>query len=282
MENRLAARNEMVNWQVAPKQYEISNYDEPKLRYRKHVEQFINPLSLKSLRKKTFFTISTNVLCADISSSKDTIDPIDRDIYLPLEIAIVKWSLAEAKEPPESRELDAKAWMINPGPPTKGSNCYALEHKRSHKIDFDPNDQTQNTYIESDLSEVMKQINSFLSADRLVFSLTLKHVRQDLGSLKWLNRETGYRSKPIKVYSLQDLYVVMIRHFQPDLKSVIGYGMAEFRMEQSSDAYNSELQCSYHKAMSKNEGGECRFCAKGLSIGWTSVLVDDVAKFGIA
>lgn len=264
-------------WQVAPAEWELSNYDEPKIRYRQQVEAFIKPVTIKSLRKKSFITIATNVLCADIDSSKGHVDEIVRDLYLPLEIALTKWSVAEGKKPPQERTFKSSVWMLNPGTPTRGSICASRDHQAKHKISFDLEDPEQNPYISPDLNQVVKDINSFLLPDRTVFSLSLRHCRQDLGCLKWLNKMTGFKTRPIRVFSLQDLYVVLIRHIKPEAKKMIGLGVAQFRMEICSEHYNSSLHCDYHSALANNDtDGDCRFCARNLTVSHTNVLLDDI------
>lgn len=278
MSKSLAARNDLVNWQVAPAEHEIANYDKPKIEYRRYVEEMIQTLPTRSIRKKPFFTISVNVLCADTTTSKSSNDPIERDLYLPLEIAITKWSLVHGKIPADERDLLVKVWMINPGPPTRGCVCAALEHRKHHKIEFDPNDM-QNSYVEQDLDKVMKEINSFLTADRTVFSLALKHTRQDLGALKWLNIKTGCKSKPIKVYSLEDLHTVLIRRLKPDCANFIGQGFARHRLN-TANSYDTNLLCDYHETIAQQEEGECRYCACALSLSCTNIIIDDVVEFG--
>lgn len=264
-----------TEWQVAPAEFQLQNYDQHKIQYRASVESYIKPLNKKSIKKKAFFTISTNVLCAETKSSKESIPPVDRDIYQPLEISITKWSFTSAKDPVDRRILETKFWMINPGEPTY--RTAALDHKAYHKIDLDFKDTSESDYIENDLNKVVKEINSFLTAERLVFSLSLKYARQDLGCLKWLNRETGYRMKAIKVFSLEDLYIVIVRHLKPDTQ-MMTQGIVRFRFDFQSDTYNTELQCAYHRAKAKIEDGECRFCARCLSISYSNVIIDDVSN----
>lgn len=270
----------LVNWQVAPAEHEVSYYDDPKIKYRRYVENFIKPLPAKSVKKKTFYTIATNVLCADIWTSKDTIDPIDRDLYLPLEISLTKWSLQDGKSPRDTRELSTKVWMINPGPPVKLCNHAAMEHLKNHKIDFDYRSETResNALIEEDLVKVMKEINSFLSADKTVFSQNILHIRQDLGVLKWLNRETNYKSKPILVYSLEDLYVVLAKFFNPDHDNTsMGQGIARHKLSNFNDSYNPDLQCIFHRVKTNNDDeGSTSNCAQAISIGYSHVIIDDI------
>lgn len=275
-----SSNSDPTEWQVAPAGFEIANYDKPKIDYRRKVENFIKPISLKSLRKKSFITIATNVLCADIDTSKESIDPADRDIYLPLEIALTKWSLSEAKKlKADERVFKSSVWMINPGKPTRNSVCASRDQQAKHKITFDLEDPDQNPYITTDLNQVMKEINSTLLPDRTVFSLSLQHCRQDLGCLKWLNRATGYKTRPISVYSLEDLYVVLMRHIKPELKKTVGLGLAHFRMEDCCDGYDTKLHCNYHEALAKEEDGDCKYCALNLSISHTNLLLDDITSF---
>lgn len=273
---------EKIDWQVGPDEREIANYDEPKITYRQDVEKFVKSLPKKSIRKKTFYTIATNVLCVDKATCGTRHAPIDRDIYLPLEIAITKWSLANAKEPIEDRVLDSRVWMINPGRPTNLSNSEALAHQKQHKIDFDPDDIEQNQFIEPDLKKIVKEINSYLSADRLVFSLDLKRIRQDLGTLKWLNRETDGSLKPIRVLSMVDLYVVLIRYFKPDCGKMYGQGLATFRMDHCTNSYDTRMLCVYHKTKCKELEGECKNCAKALAQVRANILINDVVGFSNA
>lgn len=271
---------ESTDWQVAPSELEIVNYDDFKIAYRQAVEKFIHSSTKKSLRKKTFYTIATNVLCADTITSSDRYAPADRDIYLPLEIAITKWSLTDAKTPIEGRVLDSKVWMINPGPPTSMSQSAAKDHQKLHKINFDPNDTDQNQFVEPDLKKIIKEINGYLSADRLLFSLDLRRVRQDLGSLKWLNRETDGSLKPIKIYNMEDLYVVLIRYFNPDASKMYGQGVANYRLESCTCSYETRMLCYYHKTICKEWQGECKNCAKALIQVQANLLINDVVDFG--
>lgn len=277
--NKLNQKNPIkyaaMEWQVAPREHEIANYDEPKFRYRRHVENYIKSIPNKSILKRSFYTISTNVLCADISTKDENRDPIDRDIYLPLEIAITKWSINDGKIDIEERKQDSRVWFLDPGSPTSGSVSYSKDHSLKHKIELDGNNHRPvHQYIEPEPVKVLKAINSFLPADRTVFSLELKKIRQDLGCLKWLNQQGGYRSSPVKVYDLENLYVVLIRRFNPDARESIGLGVAHLRMEHSSDPWDDKNHCEYHKK--RNDAGECcRFCAKNLSRGWSNVLIND-------
>ena len=281
-DRQLASRNAMVDWQVAPADYEIANYDEPKARYRQYVEDFLATLPMKSLKKKTFVTISTNVLCAVTKSSKDTLDPIERDIYLPLEIALTKWSVAEADKSSEDRTLSTKVWILDPGaPPFGGSVGWAKDHKKLHKINYDKF-KASDTYIERDLQAVVKEINGFLTPDRLVFSTQLRNCRQDLGSLKWLNRETNSKMKPIKVYSIEDLYVVLIRRMVPDcvLQAHIGQGIARYRMEYTSNLYENKVKCQYHQDIVKEDpDNDCGNCASAVAICYSQALLNDITYF---
>lgn len=269
-----------ADWQVGPTEIEIANYDKHKIAYRLDVENFVNKLAKKSIRKKNFFTIATNVLCYDKATYGDRHAPADRDIYPPLEIAIAKWSLANAREPIESRVMDSRTWMINPGRPTHLSHSDARAHREHHKIDFDPDDIEQNQFIEPNLKTIIKDINSYLSPDRLVFSLNLQRIRQDLGALKWLNRKTEGSLKPIKILSMLDLYVVLIRYFNPDAGKIYGQGLATFRMDHCSNSYETRMLCVYHKTKCKKSEGECKNCAKALVQVQANIMIDDVVKFG--
>lgn len=272
-----------ANWQVAPAEYEINNYDEPKIRYREYVENYIKPMKPGSLKKKTFFTIATNVACADIST-KDNNDPLDKDLYLPLEIAITKWSLNCAQNEDGTRKLDSKLWMLNPGELPRGCINVANDFKSAHKIDFDlrnPDDVNTNPYVEQDVNKVMKEINSFLSADRTVFSQSIYHVRQDLGCLKWLNSKATHKSNPISVFNLEDLYVVMSRFFNPELDNTcMGQGIAHYRLNNYYDSYDTSLQCLYHQIRAKNfEDGSTDSCAKALAYSRSNVMIEDILRW---
>lgn len=263
-----------MEWQVAPREHEIANYDEPKIRYRRYVEDYVKSIPNKTILKRSFYTISTNVLCADISTKAETLDPIDRDLYLPLEIAITKWCLNDGKTPIEERKQDTRVWMIDPGSPTSGSISYSLDHSKKHKIVLNHASRPTHEFLEPSTLKVIREINSFLPADRTVFSLDLRRIRQDLGCLKWLNRQAGSRSSPIKVYDLENLYVVLVRRFKPETQSSIGLGIAHLRMEHSSDPYDDKNHCKYHKK--RTEEGECIcFCSRNLTFGWSNVLISD-------
>lgn len=267
-------------WDVAPAEHQIYSNDEIKVTYRKNCKDIIDRTANKSLLKKPFFTISTNVLCADVDTKYERHPPEDRDIYLPLEISITKWSLMDAKVSSRLRKMTNKTWMINPGQATRGCISRAKEHgQKTHKIEFDPDDQ-ENVYVEHDWSKVVKEINSFLATDRVVYSLQLKNVRQDLGCIKWLNREVNYKMKPIKFLSLVDLYVILIRHFSPEMGFFIGEGIAKYRMGYCCDPYGK--MCIYHESRSKEdvENGQTAYCAQALSHGWTNKLLDDLKSSG--
>lgn len=271
----------MLDWQVAPAEWEIVNYDEPKVRYRRLVESFLKPLPIRSLKKKTFVSIATNVLCADIPSSKDTVDPIQRDIYLPLEISLTKWSVADSNQPEEARKISTKVWMINSGRPLTGSNKYAADQRNLHKIDYG-NIKPNDNYFRSDLPEIAKEINSMLTPDRTVFSVQLRNCRQDLGCLKWLNKEIGFKMKPIKVYSLEDLYVVLIRRMisEDQPKELICQGIARFRMEYTTNTYDAKTKCIYHTDSLKADGeNDTGFCAKSMVECYSHVLLNDISYF---
>lgn len=266
-------------WQVAAKSYELVHYDEHKLQLRTAVKNMIDLIATKNLKKKTFYTISTNVLCADTSTCYDDIAPAHNDLYLPLEIAILKWSVKDALVAPEERKFELKQWMVNPGKPGLGLNAIAQAHKAHHKIEVDDFDK-DNPYVETDLVKVMKEINAFLNADRTVFSLGgtefKPRMRQDLGSLKWLNQKAGGKSKPIRVYNLVDLYVILLRRFKPDDK-LICQGVAECRMTYHGNSHDRKRLCMYHKTIAKEEDGECGNCAASLAYVWTEVLLNDLA-----
>lgn len=268
----------MVNWQVAPADWEIANYDEPKVRYRREVENFLEPLKLKSLRRKTFVTISCNVLCADIASSRETVEPIDRDLYLPLEIALTKWSTADHGLQHKDRQTNTTVWMINPGPHITGSYKYSMDQMERHKIDF-KNIRQNDICFREDFAEIAKEINSMLTPDRTVFSTQLRNCRQDLGCLKWLNRAAQYKMKPVKVYSLEDLYVVLIRRLLPDdlPKEDVSQGIARHRMEFTTNTYDSKFKCDYHKnSVKTSDDNDTRHCARALAECYSNVLLDDI------
>lgn len=272
------ARNALVNWQNAPAEHEIANYDSFQESYMTEVKNLIDALPVKSVKKKPFFTIAVNVLCADIHTSSESIDPIDRDLYLPLEITLTKWSIADGKNSMEERGLLSHTWMINPGRPPRNCNCYALEHRAKHKIDFDPDD-SDDTYMQRDLNKVMKEINSFLGPDRTVYSIALENCRQDLGSLKWLNRETGYKSKPIKVYALEDLFVAIVRRLKPKCPEYWGRGLARYKMRINVDCVNERLMCDYHKTKASCDSGDyCEHCASALSLSRSHVMINTIIE----
>lgn len=278
--NTMTSFSELGNdWQAAPAEHEIANYDAHKIQYRQYVQDFIKQVPKKNLCKKAFFTIATNVLCADKESAKPDLFPIDRDIYLPLEIAISKWCLSSTNEPENPKRMITKVWMINPGKPTHLCNSIAKDHALRHKIDFDYEDFECNQYIETDLTKIIEEINSFLSIDRIVFSIELKHVRQDLGSIKWLVKTTEAKCKPIKVLSLEDLYVVLSRSFvEPERGMKIGQGLARHRMYSCSDCHDPKNQCVFHQQKARITDGETRNCAKGICIAYTEILIRDVSK----
>lgn len=279
-------------WQAAPAEHLIINTDEYKIKYRQEVEAYINQFQKKSIRRKQFITIAVNVLCADTKSSASNIPSFEKDLYLPLEIALVKWNIISRREPVMNRVLDSKVWMINPGSPPSGSINAALDHRKVHKINYGQIDLDENPYIDKDLTKVAKEMNSFLTPDRVLFSLNLRQARQDLGSLKWLNREIGHKLKPIKILSLQDLYVVLIRYFNPDVGRMFGthsygnkivcQGLVAHKVEDCSslDTYDPDLQCYYHRTTSKQGGEECNKCAKALALSASHIVLEDIVKYG--
>lgn len=277
----------MVNWQVAPASYEIANYDEPKIKYRQAVEEMIHALPQRTLKRKTFVTISTNVLCADIETSvtklRPDIDPIDRDVYYPLEIALTKWAVSSSNKSWKERQLKTKFWMINPGkPPANGCVGWSSDHRsKTHKVEYEYFKPSE-TYLEPDIRKIVKEINEFLTPDRTLFSTNLLNCRQDLGCLKWLNRETDYKMKPVKVFSIEDLYIVLIRRLLPEdqPKDFICLSMAELRISACVDTYNADYQCPYHQDKQlEDDADECRFCAKAMSEMWSHALMDDILLF---
>lgn len=262
----LYEKSSTKEWSIPPSEADVIHYDSVKMDYRRAVENFINPLKDKSLRKKAFYTISTNVLCADLTTKRCE-DPANRDLYLPLEISITRWSLDPSKPP------IALFHMLDPGSPTTGSLCHASDHKTKHKIQFDTSQKGTNQFIETDLIKIVKEINAFIGPDRTLFSLDLFKVRQDLGSLKWLKHETQYKLKPINVYSILDLYVVLLRRLAPDyMKPLIGLGFAKFHLGSKVDCWNSEFTCDYHNIEQNNT----EFCAKCLSLATSHKLIEDV------
>lgn len=266
-------------WDIAPADHEIYSMDHIRPMYRQAVEQYVN-VPNKSLMKKPFFTIATNVLGPDIDCTvkrNPSIDDSLRDIYLPLEIAITKWSIRDSKLGRNQRELDTRVWVINPGKVHYSIAHYSRLHTPKHKIQFQDEDE-ESPYVEYDIQKIVKEINSFLTVDRVVFSQTLRHVRQDLGSLKWLHRESQSQKsqlKPISVLNMSDLYVLLIRKFNHDPDTMIGEGIARYRLNGGS-SFNV---CQFHKALEK-AGQETPNCAKGLTIGKTHRLLDDVRLFG--
>lgn len=130
------------------------------------------------------------------------------------------------------------------------------------------------------MSKIIKEINSFLTADRTVFSIGLKHIRQDLGSIKWLNKKTGYKSKPIRFLSLEDLYVILVRSFTPpELGNKTGQGLARHRMTLTIGCLDPERQCPFHRAKGKLTDGETSNCAQAVSSCFSEVLRKDIHDF---
>jgi hypothetical protein len=283
----LEARNMMVNWQVAPAGHELSNYDDAKIQYRESVQDIIHSLPAKSLKRFTFVIISTNVMCAavetSVNQSRPHVEPIERDLYYPLEICLTKCSVSDMNKTREERTLKTVFWMLNPGPPpADGSVMWARDHKEEfHKIDYDkfrPND----TYIEKDIKKIVKEINSFLTPERLVFSTELRNCRQDLGCLKWLNRETNFIMKPVKVFSIEDLYVVLNRRMYPKLSQEchICQGVLRMRFQETADTYDPELQCKYHQdKLREDDQASTGYCAKSMTVSWAHVILDDIYNF---
>lgn len=279
MSKQYVAQSILDDWQVSPRESDWANYDEPHVEYREHVKNFLRGIPTKTLRKKAFFTISTNVLCADQDSSDDTLPPAVRDIYLPLEISLTKWSLSLGKIPIEDREILSKTWMINPGKPTRGSICISMDHaKLTHKIDIKPDD-TDNPYVSYDLNKVVSEINQILTSERIVFSSTVRHIRQDLGCLKWLNIQTGSKTKPIRVYGIEDLFVCLIHRLKADCPYYIGRGLAMHKLTTSLNVYDPELMCDYHRVLAETDEGQCSCCASCLSISHSHVVIDNVCNF---
>lgn len=270
MSAQFTAQSLLHNWQVGPAEHELANYDEAKIYYRQYVINLITPLAKKNLKKKGFVTISTNVLCADINTSAEDIEPIHRDLYLPLEISLTKWNLSAFKDDLSKQSVESRVWLINPGSPPLKCNCFAKDHYSKHMLDA-----FASSKFTSDYNTVLKEINSFLTSDRVVFSSSLKHVRQDLGSLKWLNQHVNKRIKPIKVFSLEDLYVVLIRHLLQTDNQLYGQGLANLRL-MCNDSHNPEYQCDYHK---NNQAGASGNCAQSLSYHRSRALIIDVNNF---
>lgn len=279
MNRQPATRNLMVEWQVAPPGKEAKSRDEHKFKYRRYVDEMIHAIPEKSARNTTFTTISTNVLGAEIDSSilvnKD-LTPIYSDIYLPLEIGLAKWSTSDAGKEKEERRVELRSWIIDPGKPS--SNNDTKYHQEKYKTVYD-RISSRKADTEKDLEKIVKEINAFLTPDRVVFSHSLRHCRQDLGCLKWLNRQTG-GMKPIKVYSAEDLYVVLLRYlcFESDQPNdYICQGVARLRFGTSTNLYDLAGQCEYHQALPKeDESSECGNCAKAIAVGWCHVILDDL------
>lgn len=266
-------------WDIAPAEHEIYSMDHIRPMYREAVKQYIQ-VPNKSLMKKPFFTIATNVIGPDIDCTirkNPGIDDSLRDIYLPVEISITKWSIRDSKLGRNKRKLETRNWIINPPKVHYSIAQYSRLHQPKHKIRFEEEDE-ESPYIEYDLQKIAREINSFLTADRVVFSQSLKHVRQDLGSLKWLNRELQSRKsqlKPISVLNLSDLYVLLIRKFNDDPDTMIGEGIAKYRLNGGS----SFSVCKFHKVLEK-AGDETPNCAKAVTIGKTHRILDDVKMLG--
>lgn len=267
-----------TEWGLAPGEHQIYSDDDVRMEYRRIVNRIVNSTAKKSLMKKPFFVISTNVLCAEVETKYDSLPPEDRDLYLPLEITITKWNLMAAKEPSRKRQLITKHWMINPGNPPDKCRATSLEHRRVHKIDFDPDDEN-NPYIEKSFDKIAREINNFLAPDRTVYSLTLRHLRQDLGCLKWLNREVNYKMKPIRFLDLVDLYVVLVRYFKPEEGQAFGCGIAKWSLESFSESQMK--QCDYHEDRLKEDAvnNETQFCTLSRSYSWSDKFLDDMIRF---
>lgn len=267
-----SAKSDKFQWDVAPADHEIYSDETIKPLYRQAVADMLEGLTNKSLMKKPFFTIATNVLCPhiDTGAGDRDIGDANRDVYLPIEISITKWSIRDAKINRTDRKFETKHWIINPGPHNYHMGKYVRLHKPKHKIEFDEYD-AESPYINNDLQAIAREINSFLTVDRMVFSQTLKHVRQDLGSLKWLNREMEYKLKPITVLNLVDLYVLLMRKFKPDLE-IMGQGPALHRLELTR---SSRRMCRLHRDLFKT-GEETDNCAKALTISKSHRLLDDL------
>lgn len=279
MSREFVAASERANWQVAPSEPVLANYDDAKIEYRRSVEDLIRPIPRKSLLKKTFITISLNVLCADIDTKSPNLDPIQRDIYLPVEIALTKWNMAEREKPADERKFVTKHWIINPGRPTRNCVNRAIEHaSKTHKIDFEKlaPDSNKDQHIEDDLNKVLREINSLLLPDRTVFSVSLRNCRQDLGALKWLVLQTGAKTSPIKVYSLEDLFVVVNRSLTTIDNDNICQGMASYLLHQTINPYEEDAKCEFHRELLRKTEEDCGCCAKALAECSTNAFLDNV------
>jgi hypothetical protein len=283
--HNLAERNLMVDWQVAPGCHEISNYDDVKIKYRQSVENIIHNMAPRNLKRMPIITISTNVMCADIetsvSRSRPHVEPIDRDVYFPLEICLTKSNVSEANKDREERNVKTLHFMVNPGPPPpNGSVQWSRDHKRHHKIDYE-NFRADDTYLTSDIRKIVKEINSFLTPERIVYSVELRNCRQDLGCLKWLNREANYIMKPVKVFSLEDLYVVLNRRLYPRLAqgNFFCQGVAKLRFERL-DTYDPKIQCRYHQdRLKEDDEASTQYCAMAISQSRMHAILDDIFNF---
>lgn len=273
MSQQFVKASQRPDWQVAPTELQLANYDEHKITYRAHVEKMIQNISRGNLLKKTFLTISVNVLCPDSDSKSPNLDPIERDIYLPLEIALTKWTMADRDMDRSERNFKTRVWIINPGNPTVGNNVNSLSHIKFHKIDYKMLSK-DDELVESDPKKVMADINSLLLPDRTVFSLTIKKCRQDLGALKWLNLKTGCKMKPINVYSLEDLFVVVNRRLAPDRNEHICLGVAQYVLNQINDSLDDELKCEFHLKVARESDEDCSHCARALAESSTHSFLD--------
>lgn len=272
-------RNLSTGWQVAPALYEIQHGDKHKIKYRKEVDERINSLPLKFVKKLPIIIISTNVMCADIRSSQSD-NPDEKDLYLPLEICLTKSCVSEANKEKSERVVKVAHWIINPGRPPATTVNDARDHVEQHKIEYEkfrPNDP----FVETDLRKIVKEINAFLTPERMVFSRELRHCRQDLGSLKWLSdqvkKNNGLTMKPIKLFSLEDLYVVMLRRLYPQHDGTVCLGMAQMNFMRA-DYHDTNVQCSYHKARFIEDDATTTNCAMGVATCLMHVLLDEASK----
>lgn len=269
-------------WDIAPADHEIYSMDHVRPMYRKAVEQYIN-VPNKTLMKKPFFTIATNVLGPDVHYSRRRVSMLSDDlvdIYLPLEIAITKWSIRDAKLKRKERKIETRCWVINPAAAVDYTVAqYSRLHFPKHKISFDTDIDKESPYVEDDWQKIGTEINSFLSQDRVVFSQSLRHIRQDLGSLKWLNHELiklhNKGLKPISVLNIVDLYVLLIRKFNTDPDFMIGEAIANYRLNKGHCFH----QCKFHKHLLEVDI-ETPNCAKALTIGKTNKLLNDMVTIG--
>lgn len=235
-----------TDWEPGPGEHDITHQDDVKIKFRKFTEDYlVQCKSIKDLFKKKFVNISTNVLCAVVDSDKEHIPNYIRDLYMPVELSVTKWSLDM-----EEKDYVVHHFMFHPGEPARNCRVEAQKHQPMHKITGirdGPLDTPREKY-----KEVLSTIYQLVSHDYTLFSMSIKHIRQDLGSIKWLVDQVcgpdGNRKKykPLKIYSLQDLYICVAKRVG-FFTSIIGTKVAEKRLDSTGYEYELDLLCHYHK-----------------------------------